>query len=148
ADPRWFKQVLLSLVHTPLTLMQEDTVHVRAQVDTATEQVHIWVEDQRPVTEWSEPINLLRSPQDVESLIEQASKAELIAIAEASPMRQSPGLTLLSCQALVTLMNGTLTLLAAPNGSIPANGAIASSLEATPDLTRIQCSLPYITPEL
>jgi signal transduction histidine kinase len=100
ADPRWFQQVLLSLVDTPLSLMQEGTVNVTTAIAAA--QVKIIIEDERPASFWHESVGLL-----------EALKSQQLPVEE-DAQTLSPGLSLLMNQTLVTLMGGTLEAIATP----------------------------------
>lgn len=117
ADPRWLRQVLLNLVDTPLKVMSDSgSVYVSTHLESTSGYIHIWVEDQRPASTWSEPIDLLKSaPKINERVLEKYSL--------------SPGLTLLINQTLLELMKGRLEILAVPSPDEASN------------LTRIQCSI-------
>lgn len=121
ADPRWLQQVLLNLVDTPLKLMREGSVSVSVQPEIDSGYVRIWIEDQRPPSDWSEPIDLLQSAAKTDEQLDNNSTL-------------SPGLTLLINQTLLELMKGRLELLAIP------------SPNESSTLTRIQCSIPLATP--
>ena len=121
ADPRWLQQVLLNLVDTPLKLMREGSVSVSVHPDPNSGYVHIWVEDRSTVNAWSEPINLLQSAPKTD---EQSDGNFIL----------SPGMTLLINQTLLELMKGRLELLAISSSDDPSS------------FTRIQCSIPLITP--
>lgn len=95
ADPTALKQALLHLVDAPLAQMQEGFVQVGTEVLPTTQQVQIWIEDQRPADFWKEPIDLLSTELPV----------------SAPPL---PGLPLLTAQTLLTLLNSTLELVALP----------------------------------
>lgn len=83
ADPRWLRQVLLSLLTVPIALMQEGTIRLTAQVQPEAQQVQIFVEDQRPA-----PID-----------------------EPASPDPESAGLDLTISQILIERMQGRLEVL-------------------------------------
>jgi signal transduction histidine kinase len=86
ADPRWLRQVLVSLVDTPIALMQEGTIRVTSQVSTPEKMVHIDADGKQ-------------AAQTLPNLLEQ------------SP---SPGISLLVNQTLVDLMGGRLEVLQVP----------------------------------
>lgn len=132
ADPRWLNQILLSLIDTPLSMMQEGSVRVTTRVDAANQQVYIQVEDERPAQTWSEPVDwmeVLRSPQP----LSLAQVREAIATANTRPFipKFSPELGLLINQTLLEQMGGQLKVLALPT----ADGA---------KVTCVQCSIPLV----
>lgn len=122
ADLRWLRQVLVNLVDTPLKMMEEGSVKVVANADSAAGYARIWIEDDRPANAWSEPIDLLQSVPKTE--LPLTPKATL-----------SPGLSLLINQTLLDLMKGRLEILA-----IPSPGSESR-------LCRIQCSIPLASPQ-
>ncbi|HEY9630149.1 MAG TPA: HAMP domain-containing sensor histidine kinase [Coleofasciculaceae cyanobacterium] len=138
ADPRWLRQILISLIDAPLLLMQEGYIRLKSQVDLERQQVQIWVEDERPVEFWRESSDLLEAVNgkslnpnvvtDPQLANAQLVKAEL---QEAIAKIPSPGLTLLIIQTLLDEMAGHLEILEIPSESSPEN-----------HLTRIQCSVP------
>jgi signal transduction histidine kinase len=97
ADPKWFQQVLLIRVDTPILLMREGTIRVTTQVKV--EQVYVSVADERSAEFWSEPSDLLQR-------LKTGSTDDT-----ALP---SPGLSLLMNQTLMELMGGQLEVAAVP----------------------------------
>lgn len=128
ADPRWFRQVIVSLVDTPIALMQEGTIRVTSEVDLTANLVHIHIEDERPDSFWSEPIDLLQTLRTRGQLSSDATGKQaaptLPDLLEQSP---SPGISLLVNQTLVDLMGGRLEVLQVPT--------------TTEAKTRVQCSM-------
>lgn len=122
ADPKWFQQVLMSLVDLPISLMQEGIIRVTTETVSASQEIRICIEDDRPLSFWSEPVNLLQLLQ-----AKQDNPVE-------STLLPSPGLSLLMNQTLMELMGGRLEVLAVP------------STES--EVTRIQCSIPWVTGEI
>jgi len=118
ADPRRLRQVLLHLVDTLMVQMTEGRIQVSVQA--ATGYARIWIDSDRAI-DLSEPIDLLHLPSEPTAAI------------------PSPGLNLLTLQILVSLMQGTLTLLA-PAAETAADEA--DNLQA-----RVQCSIPLVVPE-
>lgn len=116
ADLPCFRQVLLSLVDTPLRLMQDGTVQVTSHLKG--EFACIDIADDRPADLWQEPLNWLQQPLHQVNL--------------ATP-QLSPGLTLIMDQLLLEKMGGRLELLAVP-----------SQQETTPSTsqTRLRCMIP------
>ncbi|NJR37847.1 MAG: HAMP domain-containing histidine kinase [Leptolyngbyaceae cyanobacterium CSU_1_4] len=121
AEPHWFPQVLMSLVDLPIRLMQEGTIRLTTEAVSASQEIRICIEDDRPLSFWSEPLNLLHLLQTPSS--HPASSTPL----------PSPGFSLLINQTLMELMGGKLEVLAVP------------SAEST--VTRIQCSIPWVAGE-
>jgi signal transduction histidine kinase len=121
ADPQWFQQVLMSLVDLPISLMQEGSIRVTTEAVLPSQEIHIYIEDDRPLSFWSEPINLLQ--------LLHANQAHPIE----STLLPSPGLSLLMNQTLMELMGGRLEVLAVPS--------------AESEVTRIQCSIPWVAGE-
>ncbi|MDX2213169.1 MAG: ROK family protein [Oculatellaceae cyanobacterium bins.114] len=137
SDPRWLHQILLSLIDTPLSLMQEGTVRVTTQVSPEGDRVLIQIEDERPPHHWSEPIHLLQSPRSPESTpFAHLKEAIATATNKPTPIRFSPEFMLLINQTLLELMGGQLELLAIPTDA---------ATEAT--VTCIQCSVPLVVQE-
>lgn len=124
ADARWLKQLLISLLDTPMRLMQEGVIQVKTQVDTIAQQVHLQIEDERPVQFWSEPLDLLTTLKERGEFDTRADRADALADLERGA---SPGLSLLVNQMLVELMGGKLEVLAVPTADSP--------------VTQIQCTL-------
>ncbi|MBD2073144.1 sensor histidine kinase [Phormidium sp. FACHB-592] len=129
ADPHRLQRVLLHLVDGTLAQMQEGSVQISVSVapdsissDSMSSEMgyaHIWI-DSDPPPALSEPIDLLQTPADTTTPV------------------PSPGLNLLTSQMLVSLMQGTLTVLALPTGAeTPAH-------EVAPQRLRMQCSLPLV----
>jgi signal transduction histidine kinase len=121
ADPQWFQQVLMSLIDLPISLMQEGSIRVTTEAVLPSHEIHIYIEDDRPPSFWSEPINLLQLLQ-----ANQANSVE-------STLLPSPGLSLLMNQTLMELMGGRLEVLAVPSSES--------------EVTRIQCSIPWVAAE-
>ena len=112
ADPRRLRQTLVHLMDVLITQMETGNLQVSVHVAVETRYADIWID-----SDWSgsdhppslsEPIDLLQSPAPT-----------------ASPI-PSPGLNLLACQMLVSLMQGTLTVVEA----------------AGENQLRLQCSIP------
>jgi len=121
ADLPRLRQVLVSLVDTAIAQMKEGSVNVSAHPSPETGFVHIWVDDQRPVSAWSESWDLLKSTLDIDQPpFDQATL--------------SPGMRLLMNQTLLSLMNGRLEILAIPSEGEDSN------------FNRTQCSIPLAKP--
>lgn len=121
ADPIWLKQVLVSLIDTPMRLMQEGQITVTPQVvasSLAASQLYLQITDERPAAFWSESVDLprqLSQPQPVEILSHQPSG----------------GLSLLASQMILQQMGGSLELLSVPSEHDPT--------------TQIRCILPLVS---
>lgn len=126
ADPHRLQQVLLYLVDGAIAQMQEGSIQISVSVSpdsmsSETGYAQIWVDsDLSPAL--SEPIDLLQTP-----------------VATTTPV-PSPGLNLLTSQMLVSLMQGTLTVLAVPTGAETLADNVATQR------LRMQCSLPLVQP--
>ncbi|NET10524.1 MAG: HAMP domain-containing histidine kinase [Symploca sp. SIO2B6] len=131
ADLPCLRQVLINLVTTPIYLMQEGKVTVTHTIDTATKMAKICIEDERPASSWSEPVDLLQTDL-LQADLPQTDPAQLEKQANEqtnSPSSSVWGLSLITTTQLMQLMHGTLDILETP--------------VATPESkTRIQCSLP------
>jgi glucokinase len=141
ADPLWLQQVLLILLDTSIFLTLEGTIHITTQVVPESEQVLIWVDDERPPESWSESIELLTSLQDDEAASKtfEALKEAIASFKSHSPFpgKFSPGMSLLVTHALLEMMHGRLDLIVAPE----SNGASSGKT------CRVQCTLPLVLPE-
>jgi signal transduction histidine kinase len=114
ADPRWLRQVLVSLVDTPISLMQEGAIQVTSQVMPEQQEVWIQIEDQRPAWFWREPLDLLQTLTAQGRLDpSSASKPDLTDLTELGHV-PSPSLSLFVNQTILELMNGRLEVLAVP----------------------------------
>ncbi|PSB30407.1 sensor histidine kinase [Stenomitos frigidus] len=122
ADPQRLKQVLLHLVDEPIAQMQEGSIEVSVQVSVETGYAQIWVDSDRSFP-LSEPIDLLHAPTATSDV-------------------PSPGLNLLTCQMLIALMQGTLTM-----AHVPSTTATTAD-DAAGKRLRFQCSIPLLVPEL
>lgn len=125
ADPRWLRQVLLNLVDTPLKYIEPINVKVSAHLDSVSEYVNIWIEDERPLEALTEPIDLLKTiSEDREPLPINGD------------FTLSSGLSLMMSQTILELMNGRLEVIGVP------------SVEDNSKFTKIQCSIPWCTQEI
>lgn len=134
ADWDWLRQVLLNLIDTPISQMQEGTVRVTTQVNSQDKEVYIDIEDERPVEFWSDAIDLLNDLK-IEPILSHADgsvidRNKVEERMQALDMLPSPGLMLLVNQTILELMGGRLELRSIPSAQI-----------TTPEeqLTRIRC---------
>ncbi len=117
ADWPRFRQVLVNLVDTAVAQMEEGSICVSAHPAPESGYVHIWVDDQRSVSAWSESWDLLKHDLELDAKSRDNSKV-------------SSGMRLLMDQTLLSLMNGRLEVLAVPAESEECN------------FNRTQCSIP------
>jgi signal transduction histidine kinase len=120
ADFPRFRQVLVNLVDNAIAQMDEGSICVSAHPSPESGYVHIWIDDQRSISAWSESWDLLKHDLDRDAQSGDNSKV-------------SPGMRLLMNQTLVSLMNGRLEVLAVPSETEECN------------FTRTQCSIPLAT---
>ncbi|MEB3278756.1 MAG: HAMP domain-containing sensor histidine kinase [Lyngbya sp.] len=125
ADKPRLRQVLMSLVDTAIANMEEGSVIVSCDVVLESKLVYIWVDDQRPVSGWSESWDLLQSTFEKSPL-----ETALTSVSRTEAHQLSPGMRLLMNQTLIALMNGSLEVVAIPTEGEDYN------------FTRTQCSLP------
>ncbi|MBD2462191.1 ROK family protein [Oscillatoria sp. FACHB-1407] len=137
SDPRWLHQILLSLIDTPLSLMQEGTVRVTTQISSKGDRALIQIEDERPPHHWSEPIHLLQSQRSPSLPLTELKEAIVAANNHPGPVKFSPEFMLLINQTLLELMGGHLELV-----SIPVTGSTQEI-----GVTCIQCSIPLVMQE-
>ncbi|MEG4861074.1 sensor histidine kinase [Microcoleus sp. K1-B6] len=121
ADLPRFRQVLVNLVDTAVAQMEEGSISVSAHASPESGYVHIWVDDQRSVSAWSESWDLLK--HDLECDATKSSDNSQV----------SSGMRLLMNQTLLSLMSGKLEVLAVPSESEECN------------FNRTQCSIPLAT---
>ncbi|KAM3096327.1 sensor histidine kinase [Phormidesmis sp. 146-35] len=112
ADPQWLRQALVSLVSSAINQMQQGKIKLSLSAIDA-KFAHLVLEDERPIAQWQEAINLLESTPDQTTL-------EL-----------SPGFNLILNQTLLEAMKGRLELLQLPSGD-----------ETGETSTCIRCSIP------
>lgn len=146
ADLHWLQQAILSLIDTPLSMMQEGFIRVTTEPSPTGEEIHILIEDQRPAGVWQEPITemqdlLAQTPLSVSHFDSKTRVAEVVAELSQSISRgRSPSLSLFISKTLIELMKGRLELL-----SIPDLDAALDHPDSP--MTRIRCSFPVATPE-
>ena len=117
ADLPRFRQVLVNLIDNAIAQMDEGSINVSVHPSPESGYVHIWIDDQRSISAWSESWDLLKHELDSDAQSGDNSKV-------------SAGMRLLMNQTLVSLMNGRLEVLAVPSETEECN------------FTRTQCSIP------
>jgi hypothetical protein len=118
ADPRWLRQVFISLLDICFTQMSEGKIIISTQTHLATNTVQIWLDAELPTQIWSEPIDTVQSDRLLPS--------------ETKNFAFSPGMTLLLIQTLVDLMQCRLEIL-----SMPTEVDVDSC-------TRLQLTIPLV----
>ncbi len=113
-----FRQILVYLIDTAIQKLPEDGITVSANFAADSGTVHIWIDDRCPLTNRSEPINLLQK--------------EVTGDDSLSPT----GLNLLAVQTLLQIMQGQLEVVPVQ----AANGEAGNHPNSL--LTQIQCSVP------
>lgn len=127
ADPRRLRQVILGLVDSSITQMEEGRIEVSAFCPQDTQTVSIWIDVLSSNPIWHEAVDLLSRKPPTDPKPDR-------------DVKPTPGLNLFMVQTLVEVMDGRLQLLPIPDGE--TGGDIASQTR-----TRIQCSMPLATPE-
>ena len=123
ADPRWLRQVLLNLVDTSIAQMEEGSICISTAPSHTSKSINICLDVPTHAVRATEPIDLIKSEY-------QPSETEK----QNPPM--TPGMKLLVNQTLLEVMGGTLSIVPFP-----------VSNEATEDFSRLQVSIPLVTPE-
>ena len=123
ADYLWLRQILISLIDTAITQMEEGSICISSSTIPTNNFVTIWLDVPTHAITWSEPIDLLKS-ENQPIQIDQKTVA------------LSPGMRLLINQTLVEVMGGKLEIL-------------PSSIAQEPheEITRLQISIPLAIPE-
>ncbi|MEH1942621.1 MAG: HAMP domain-containing sensor histidine kinase [Nostoc sp.] len=123
ADYLWLRQILISLIDTAITQMEEGSICISSSTQPTNNFVNIWLDLPTHAIPWSEPIDLI-NPEDRLTEINQENAA------------LSPGMRLLINQTLVEVMGGKLEIL-----------PLTIAKETPQQLTRLQISIPLVIPE-
>ncbi|WAL61662.1 sensor histidine kinase [Thermocoleostomius sinensis] len=136
ADADWLRQSLLNLVDLPIALMPEGTIRLTSAVNQETQQLHLYIEDQRPASFWHEPVDLLSQLQQQSTLLDSSldSSSKTALLDNVPPDLPTPGLLLLTTQMLLEFMGGRLEVLSVPSSP-------TSDQPNALRLTRIRCTL-------
>jgi K+-sensing histidine kinase KdpD len=126
ADPRWLRQVLLDLVDTTITQMEEGSICISAQASHTSDRVDIWLDVPNHTVTSSEPIDLIKFEKS-KNAVRQTDKEKT---------GLSPGMKLLLNQTLLEVMGGKLEIVSSP-----------TARESGENLTRVQVSIPRVIPE-
>jgi signal transduction histidine kinase len=122
-DHLWLRQVLISLIDTAITQMEEGSICISSSTLPTNNFVNIWLDLPTHAITWSEPIDLLKF-EDQPTQIDQKNAA------------LSPGMRLSINQTLVEVMGGKLEILPSTIAYDPPQ-----------QLTRLQISIPLVIPE-
>ncbi|MEO1430646.1 MAG: sensor histidine kinase, partial [Cyanobacteria bacterium J06633_8] len=120
ADPRWLRQILVMLIDTAISNMEEGTISVSTKADDKNNIAYIWLDVPLDAIPSSEPIDLIDS-EDNKKMDEQ--EIELI----------QKGMKLLLNQTLIEVMGGKLEIVSYPETNRNEN------------LSRFQISIPLET---
>jgi signal transduction histidine kinase len=120
ADMRWLRQILVYLVDTTISQMEEGSICISTHILPTNNCVHICLDIPTHAVIWSEPIDLIAS---------QATTDQQNTVL-------SSGMKLLLTQRLLEVMEGKLEIISAP-----------ITQEATQDWTRLQISMPLVISE-
>jgi signal transduction histidine kinase len=123
ADYLWLRQILISLIDTAITQMEEGSICISSNIVPTSNFVNIWLDVPTHAIAWSEPIDLIKSEDQLPG-IDQENDA------------LSPGMRLLINQTLVKVMGGKLEIL-------------PSTIRKQPhqEISRLQISIPLVIPE-
>ena len=142
ADPKWFQQALVSLVQSSIALTKTSSIKLFVPPpSTDSVQVHIWLEDYRPATAWSEPLDLLQKPPAPSPQTSPASPANDPVRPASSTQTTSLPLNprLEEIHSFLQAMQGRIDILSTP---VSTTSSSTDSDCPDPQLTRIQCSIP------
>ncbi|MBN3922994.1 HAMP domain-containing sensor histidine kinase [Nostoc sp. NMS4] len=120
-DHLWLRQVLISLIDTAITQMEEGSICISTSTLPTNNVVNIWLDLPTHALPQSEPIDLLKF-EDPLTPIDQKNAV------------LSPGMRLLINQTLVELMGGKLEILPSTIVKEPLH-----------ELTRLQISIPIVS---
>ncbi|NER34013.1 MAG: HAMP domain-containing histidine kinase [Oscillatoria sp. SIO1A7] len=118
ADERWLVQVLVNLVDEAINPATYGSISINAQASPDTKFVWIWIDAPYPDEIWSEAVDLLQTEPGLDPPGRENGRVSL-------------GLSLFMNHTIMELMQGRLEAMEIP-----------PSVEAEPNIRRIQCSLP------
>ena len=122
ADYFWLRQILISLIDTAISQMEEGSICISSSILPTNNFVNIWLDVPTHAILWSESIDLIKS-EDHLTQIDQKNAA------------LSPGMRLLINQTLVEVMGGKLEILPSTIAKEPLQQS------------RLQISIPLVIPE-
>jgi hypothetical protein len=120
ADPRWLRQVLLNILDTCLTYMEQGSISISTSFSSASNYAQILLDVNLAPTIWSEPVDLSQTTQSKSVLKNTAP---------------SFGMTLLLTQTILELMQSRLEIVPLPI-TVDADSQ-----------TRVQLTIPLMIPE-
>ncbi len=116
-DQRWLKQILVNLVDTAISQMEEGTINISAKASIENNLAYIWLDAPTEAIPSSEPIDLIEL-EDNKETDEQEDK------------RLQVGMKLLLNQTLLEVMGGKLEIVSYPK------------TDKDEQLSRLQISIP------
>ncbi len=122
ADPRWLRQILINLVDTAISQMEEGTIDICAEANYKTNLAYIWLDAPPDAIPSMEPIDLIK-PEDTQETDEEKNKSLQI------------GMKLLLNQTLLDVMGGKIEIVSYPKTNKDEH------------LSRLQISIPLGIPE-
>ncbi|MEH2293767.1 sensor histidine kinase [Nostoc sp.] len=123
ADYLWLRQILISLIDATITQMEEGSICISTSTVPTNNFVNIWLDVPTHAILWSEPIDLIKSEDQLTQINQQNAAL-------------SPGMRLLINHTQVEVMGGKLEILPFPIAKEPLQ-----------QLTRLQISIPLVIPE-
>ncbi|MUH01428.1 sensor histidine kinase [Scytonema sp. UIC 10036] len=124
ADPYWLRYVLVSLVESSITQMEEGSLRISVGGSPTDNLVSIWLDVPTHAIPLQEQIDLIATDNKFSQ--QEELKSSL-----------SPGMKLLLNQTLIEVMAGKLEVFASPADSEPSSS-----------YTRLQVSIPRVIPEV
>lgn len=115
SDQGWLKQILVSLVDTAISQMEEGTINISAKAERENNLAYIWLDTPKDAIPSSEPIDLIES-EDSKKMDEKQSKLLQV------------GMKLLLNQTLLEVMGGKIEAVSYP--------------KTEENLSRLQISIP------
>ncbi|BAY28289.1 histidine kinase HepN [Nostoc carneum NIES-2107] len=129
ADPRWLRQVLISLVDTSISQMEEGGISICSSLSPNKNSVYIWLDVPIHTLPGSESIDFIKSIDFLDSpdkaILDKTENSTL-----------TPGMRLLLNQTLLEEMGGKLEIVPFPTNQ-----------PEIPEITRLQVSIPLVIPE-
>ncbi|MBN3951516.1 MAG: HAMP domain-containing histidine kinase [Nostoc sp. NMS7] len=123
ADYFWLRQILISLIDTAISQMEEGSICISSSILPTNNFVNIWLDVPTHAILWSESIDLIKSEDDL-TQIDQKNAA------------LSPGMRLLINHTLVEVMGGKLEILPSTIAKEPLQ-----------QVSRLQISIPLVISE-
>lgn len=117
ADMRWLRQILLNLVETTISQMEEGSIYLSTHILPTNSCIHICLDIPSHAVIWSEPIDLIESKESLEK----------------ENTNLSSEMKLLLNQKLLEVMEGKLEIVPSP-----------ITQEVTQNWTRLQISMPLV----